>query len=116
MERKAGVLLSVSSLPSREGIGTLGEGAYAFVDFLARAGFSVWQVLPLTPTREGNSPYSSVCENALNPLFIDLYDLVNRGLLREDEISFPAAKTVDYEALIPVKKRLLRDTSLFVNE
>ena len=108
MERKAGVLLSVSSLPSREGIGTLGEGAYAFVDFLARAGFSVWQVLPLTPPREGNAPYSSVCENALNPLFIDLYDLVNRGLLREDEISFPAAKKVDYEALIPVKKRLLR--------
>ena len=108
MKKKAGVLLSVSSLPSREGIGTLGEGAYAFVDFLAKAGFSVWQVLPLTPTREGNSPYSSVCENALNPLFIDLYDLVNRGLLREDEIVFPRTKKVDYASLIPVKKRLLR--------
>ena len=108
MTRKAGILLSISSLPSREGIGTLGEGAYAFVDFLAKAGFSVWQVLPLTPTREGNSPYSSVCENALNPLFIDLYDLVRLGLLREEEIAFSAKGRVDYEALIPEKKRLLR--------
>lgn len=108
MIKQAGVLLSVSSLPSQEGIGTLGEGAYSFVDFLSSAGFGVWQVLPLTPTREGNSPYSSVCAGALNPLFIDLYDLVKRGLLKEKEIDFQKTEKVDYASLIPQKQRLLR--------
>ena len=101
-------MLSISSLPSREGIGTLGAGAYAFVDFLAKSGFSVWQVLPLTPTREGNSPYSSISANALNPLFIDLFDLVKRGLLSESEIKFRSKGRVDYDKVIPEKKRLLR--------
>ena len=108
MKRRAGVLLSISSLPSKEGIGTLGAGAYAFVDFLAKSGFSVWQVLPLTPTREGNSPYSSISANALNPLFIDLFDLVKRGLLSESEIKFRSKGRVDYDKVIPEKKRLLR--------
>ena len=108
MVKEAGVLLSVSSLPSREGIGTLGEGAYAFVDFLADAGFRVWQVLPLTPTREGNSPYSSVSENALNPLFIDSFDLVKHGLLSEKEIAFSPAEKVEYASVIPAKEKLLR--------
>ena len=108
MTREAGVLLAISSLPSREGIGTLGEGAYAFVDFLSSAGFRVWQVLPLTPTREGNSPYSSVCENALNPLFIDLYDLVQKGLLTEKEIKYAPSTKVKYADVIPLKDKLLR--------
>ena len=108
MEREAGVLLAISSLPSQEGIGTLGAGAYAFADFLAEAGFRVWQVLPLTPTREGNSPYSSICASALNPLFIDLFDLVKRGLLRAEEISVSTAEQVDYAAVTREKNRLLR--------
>ncbi len=108
MTREAGVLLAISSLPSREGIGTLGEGAYDFVRFLSRAGYRVWQVLPLTPTREGNSPYSSVSATALNPLFIDLYDLAERGLLYEKEITFTPSAKVDYAAIIPEKDRLLR--------
>ena len=108
MTREAGVLLSVTSLPSREGIGTLGKGAYVFLDTIAKAGFRVWQVLPLTPTREGNSPYSSICENALNPLLIDLFDLVKRGLLREAEIPAPKGKTVDYPTVIKEKDKLLR--------
>ena len=108
MEREAGVLLAVSSLPSGEGIGTLGKGAYDFVRFLSCAGFKVWQVLPLTPTREGNSPYSSVCATALNPLFIDLFDLAERGLLKKEEIPAAPAGKVDYAALIPQKGKLLR--------
>ena len=108
MEREAGVLLAVSSLPSREGIGTLGKGAYDFVRFLSSAGFKVWQVLPLTPTREGNSPYSSVSATALNPLFIDLFDLAERGLLKKEEIPAAPAGKVDYAALAPQKGKLLR--------
>lgn len=108
MLREAGILLAVSSLPSKEGIGTLGEGAYSFVEYLAKAGVKVWQVLPLTPTREGNSPYSSVCATALNPLFIDLFDLVSQGLLEESEVSFVPSKKVDYPSVIQTKGRLLR--------
>ena len=108
MQRESGILLSVSSLPSREGIGTLGEGAYAFVDAVAAAGFRVWQVLPLTPTREGNSPYSSVSATALNPLFIDLYDLVKQGLLRKEEISYAKKDRVDYDEVRRVKEAALR--------
>ena len=108
MVREAGVLLAVSSLPSKEGIGTLGEGAYDFVRFLAGAGVKVWQVLPLTPTREGNSPYSSVCATAVNPLFIDLFDLVKRGLLKEDEVAPACSQTVDYAAVAKKKGKLLR--------
>ena len=108
MTKEAGVLLAISSLPSREGIGTLGEGAYDFVRFISHAGFKVWQVLPLTPTREGNSPYSSIADSAVNPLFIDLYDLVDRGLLRKDEITFHPSEKVEYATVIPEKERLLK--------
>ena len=59
MNRRAGVLMPVSSLPSRYGIGTLGREAYRFVDFLQGAGCRIWQVLPLQPTSYGDSPYSS---------------------------------------------------------
>lgn len=108
MQREAGVLLSVSSLPSREGIGTLGEGAYAFVDALRAGGFTIWQVLPLTPTREGNSPYSSIAAFALNPLFIDLFALVKEGLLQEEEIFRSAGDKVDYERVKREKDKSLR--------
>ena len=108
MEREAGILLSISSLPSEEGIGTLGKGAYDFVDAVAAAGFHVWQVLPLTPTREGNSPYSSVSATALNPLFIDLFDLVRQGLLQKWEIVYAKKAKVDYVEVREVKDRLLR--------
>ena len=106
--REAGILLAISSLPSREGIGTLGAGAYAFVDYLKASGVNVWQVLPLTPVREGNSPYSSIAAFALNPLYIDLYDLVKEGLLREGEIAFPQGEKVDYPAVSREKEKLLR--------
>ena len=58
--RKSGILLPISSLPSRYGIGTLGAEAYKFADFLAGAGQSAWQILPLGPTSYGDSPYLSL--------------------------------------------------------
>ncbi|MBO5026945.1 MAG: 4-alpha-glucanotransferase [Clostridia bacterium] len=90
-ERRAGVLMPVSSLPSDCGIGTLGAGAYAFIDWLHAAGMKIWQVLPLLPTGYGDSPYQSCAADALNPYFIDFATLVQEGLLDESDY-----KSVDW--------------------
>ena len=70
--RQSGILLHITSLPGPEGIGTLGKSAYAFADFLKSSGMSVWQVLPISPTGYGESPYQSFSTFAGNPDFIDL--------------------------------------------
>ena len=85
MKREAGILLSVSSLPSPYGIGCFSEEAYRFVDFLVTAGQSVWQILPLGPTGYGDSPYQSFSSFAGNPYFISLDGLVAEGLLTHEE-------------------------------
>lgn len=84
--RKCGILLPVSSLPSRYGIGSFGEEAYKFADFLAASGQGAWQILPLGPTSYGDSPYSSFSSSAGNPYFIDLDKLIEEGLLEKDEV------------------------------
>ncbi len=84
--RNFGILLPVSSLPSGEGIGTLGTEAYNFIDFLSESGGKIWQVLPLNPTNYGDSPYQSCSSDALNYYFIDLQQLVCDGLLKKGEI------------------------------
>ena len=81
MERSSGVLLAITSLPSKYGIGTLGKEAFAFADFLKEAGQKYWQVLPLGPTGLGDSPYSSFSTFAGNPYLIDLELLIEDGLL-----------------------------------
>jgi 4-alpha-glucanotransferase len=112
LNRSSGILLHITSLPSRHAIGDLGSGAYAFVDFLARAKQSLWQVLPLNPIEgaHGNSPYSSVSAFAGNALFIGPEILVDEGLLRPEAVSPPAGSTpdrVDYRGAALEKKRLL---------
>ena len=87
MERKSGILMPIFSLPSKYGIGTLGKEAYKFADFLAAAGQSVWQLLPLGPTSYADSPYSSFSTFAGNPYFIDLDTLVSDRLLKRAEIN-----------------------------
>ena len=77
--RSSGILLHVSSLPSAHGIGDLGRSAHEFVDFLAQAGQKIWQVLPISPTGYGDSPYQCFSAFAGNPLFIDLFELRDRG-------------------------------------
>lgn len=108
--RSSGVLLHITSLPSRYGIGDLGKSAYQFVDFLAAAGQRLWQVLPLTPTGYGNSPYYSYSAMACNHLLISPDALVQRGYLSESDVkslpAFPDA-FVDYGAVIPAKMKLL---------
>ena len=79
--RKAGVLMSISSLPSKWGIGSLGKAAFEFLDFLHEAGQSYWQVLPIGPTGYGDSPYQSFSAFAGNPYFIDIDELSREGLL-----------------------------------
>lgn len=79
--RRSGILLPVFSLPSRHGIGKMGKAAYEFVDFLKGAEVSCWQVLPLSPTGYGDSPYQSCCTYAGNPYLIDFDLLAEEGLL-----------------------------------
>lgn len=86
LQRGAGLLLPISSLPSPYGIGTLGDEAYKFVDFLVDAGQSYWQVLPVGPTSYGDSPYQSFSAFAGNPYFIDLDYLVEEGLITKKDI------------------------------
>ena len=84
--RESGVLMHMTSLPGAYGIGTMGKQAFAFVDFLQEAGQRYWQVLPLTPTGFGDSPYQSCSTYAGNHYLIDLDRLVEEGLLQRDEI------------------------------
>ena len=85
MKRCSGVLLPIFSLPSPYGIGTLGKAAYDWIDFLHEAGQQLWQVLPIGPTSFGDSPYQSFSAFAGNPYFIDLEQLIEAGLLTEEE-------------------------------
>ena len=84
--RASGILLPVSSLPSKYGIGCFSEEAYEFVDQLARAGQKYWQILPLGPTGYGDSPYQSFSTFAGNPYFIDLEAFVKEGYLEVEAI------------------------------
>lgn len=107
--RATGILLHPTSLPARGGIGDFGPAAYAFVDFLADARQSLWQVLPLGPLGYGNSPYSSTSAFAGNPLLISLERLAERGWIDQAEIAhLPEAKgPVEYEAVFRSKMPLL---------
>ncbi|MGM0490195.1 MAG: 4-alpha-glucanotransferase [Planctomycetota bacterium] len=110
-QRSSGILLHPTSLPGPYGIGTLGTHAYQFVDFLVRAGQSLWQILPLGPVDSDASPYSSYCSAAGNPLLISLGQLVEHGDLNSADLStspFPTdARFVDYAALGDWKMRVL---------
>ncbi|HIZ46085.1 MAG TPA: 4-alpha-glucanotransferase [Candidatus Olsenella pullistercoris] len=110
--RSSGVLMPVTSLPSPWGVGTMGAEARAFVDFLARSGMAVWQVLPIVPTSYGDSPYQSFSTYAGNPYLIDLDDLATEGLLRRDEYAQLAwgddLGRVDYGALHRLRFGVLR--------
>lgn len=84
--RTCGILMPIFSLPSPYGIGTMGQDAYDFVDFLEKAGQTYWQILPLNPTNYGDSPYQSFSSYAGNPYFIDPDMLIQEGLLTKAEV------------------------------
>lgn len=108
--RSCGILLHPTSLPGPFGIGDLGPEAFAFADFLAASGQSLWQVLPLGPTGYGDSPYACYSAFAGNPLLISPERLVEDGLLGKKELaSIPhlAGERVDYEAVHKFKEIVL---------
>ena len=84
--RSSGILMHITSLPGPYGVGTMGKQAFAFVDFLKEAGQSMWQILPLTPTGYGDSPYQSCSSFAGNHYLIDLEALIEEGLLKKEEV------------------------------
>ena len=107
--RQSGVLLHITSLPSRGGIGTLGQAAYDFIDFVKDAGMSVWQMLPIGPTGYAESPYQSASTYAGNPLMIDFDMLEAEGILPAGSYEpLPHADNVDFEAVKAQKSKLLR--------
>lgn len=109
-ERSSAILLHPSSIPGKEGIGTLGKKAYEFVDFLIQAGQKLWQICPLGPTGYGDSPYASFSAFAGNPYFIDLEDLVERGFLDKLDILLEDCNTekVEYEKVYQYKFEILK--------
>jgi 4-alpha-glucanotransferase len=110
--RASGVLLPVSSIPSKYGIGCFSKEAYDFVDQLVRAGQQYWQILPLGPTGYGDSPYQSFSTYAGNPYFIDLEELIKLGLLTVEECEAcdwgGSESYVDYEKMYQSRYPLLR--------
>ncbi|HEX3184059.1 MAG TPA: 4-alpha-glucanotransferase, partial [Pyrinomonadaceae bacterium] len=96
MGRTSGILLHPTSLPSPFGIGDLGPEAYKFVDFLASAGQTLWQVLPLGPTGYGDSPYASYSAFAGNTLLISPETLVDDGLLGDGDLEETPIGPIDF--------------------
>lgn len=109
-QRASGILLHPTSLPSKFGIGDLGETAYQFIEFLSRSGQKLWQVLPLGPTGYGNSPYMSFSAIAGSLYLISPELLAKQHLLKEEDwadIPDFDQDRVDFEAVMPYKRKLL---------
>ncbi len=109
-KHKAGVLMPVSSLPGKYGIGSFGKAARDFIDFLDATGQKCWQVLPLNPTSYGDSPYQSPASAAGNPYFVDLDILYKEGLLTKEELEAQKndAGRIDYGFLFCERYKALR--------
>lgn len=111
-KRSGGVLLHITSLPSRFGIGDLGPEAYKFADFVHEAGLTYWQILPLNPVegKSGYSPYSGLSAFAGNPILISPEMLVKEKYLKEEDLDVKLssdASRINFEELIPVKVKML---------
>ncbi|MGN0700696.1 MAG: 4-alpha-glucanotransferase, partial [Oscillospiraceae bacterium] len=111
--RKCGVLMHITALPSPYGIGTFGKEAEKFADWLKDAGQSYWQVLPIGPTGYGDSPYQPFSSFAGNPLLIDLDQLVEDGYITKESCQnadFGADPSyVDYDKVAKTRDALLRE-------
>ena len=113
-DRRSGVVLHITSLPGSHGAGDMGDAAYRFVDWLADAGQSVWQVLPVNPIGPGHSPYQCPSAFAGSGLMVALQPLVDSGWLSASALeSVPAFSDarVDYDRVIPWRWSLLREAA-----
>jgi 4-alpha-glucanotransferase len=113
LDRSSGLLLHISSLPSYGGIGDLGPAAYTFADFLASAKQRLWQVLPLSPTGYGNSPYAALSAFAGNPLLLSLELLADRGWIDTARLDGLPGRTgnVDFETVAAAKLPLIEEAA-----
>lgn len=107
MESKYGILLSVSSLPSRHGIGDFGEASFKFIDWLKEQGYKCWQTLPINPLGPGYSPYMSTSSNALEFRYISLDLLTKKGLLPKVPSFQEDSNKVDFYSIGEYKKEWL---------
>ncbi|WP_300384364.1 4-alpha-glucanotransferase, partial [Clostridium sp.] len=112
MKRSSGMLMHISSLPGKYGIGTFGMEAFTFVDFMKKSGQKYWQILPLGQTSYGDSPYQCFSAFAGNPYFIDFDLLLQKGLLKEEDYNNLEygnnENEVDYAKLFINRNKVLR--------
>jgi 4-alpha-glucanotransferase len=115
LDRSSGILMPISSLPSKYGIGTFGREAYNFIDFLHAAGQKYWQLLPIGPVSYGDSPYSSFSAFAGNPYYIDLEPLIEKGILSYEDCKVLDSddEYVDYEKQFNFRYKILYNA--FIN-
>ena len=120
LQRRSGILLHPTSLPNTPGIGTIGQKAFEFVDWLVAGHQSLWQILPLGPTGYGDSPYASFSTFAGNPLMIDLDDLVERGWAEQKSILPPEyislKGNVDFGSVVWWKMPVLKQAASYFLE
>jgi 4-alpha-glucanotransferase len=110
-EKRAGILLHISSLPGKFGIGDIGNEAFKFIDFLVETGHRYWQILPLGPTSYSNSPYTSLSAFAGNPNLISIELLLDEGFLEEKDLSELPSFTndkIDYALIYEYKNKIFR--------
>ena len=107
MNNKFGILLSVSSLPGRHGIGDFGESSFKFIDWLVKEGYTYWQTLPINPLGPGYSPYMSTSSNALEFRYISLDLLSKKGLLPKVPSFMEDTDKVDFYKVGEYKKEYL---------
>lgn len=112
MERGSGIIMHISSLPGKYGIGTLGKEAYSFANFLKKSGQTYWQILPLSQTSYGDSPYQSFSAFAGNPYFIDFDILNEEGLLEKDDYDGKnfgdKPELIEYDIIFREKMKVLK--------
>ncbi len=114
MDRKAGILMPIASLPSRFGVGVFGNETKKFIDIIKSGGFSLWQILPLNPLGYGHSPYQPFSSFAIEEIYVDLDDLAELGLIGKAPC-FNGDKTkIAYEDVRVYKSKFLHEA--FQNE
>ena len=108
IKKNVGVLLPVSALPGRHGIGDFSSNAYQFIDWLKEHHYKYWQILPLNPVGPGNSPYMTLCSEAIDERYICLKDLQDEGLLNRVPDFRPHTTSIDYDLVLKFKDKYLR--------